>query len=299
MKSKAARRREAIRAGELINSHTERGIGGGTWIGAKLRASSVRFFKKYPYQPLTPVIEQFMEEYGRYFQELLLSSHMLGMETSVRRAAWAIEERRTMGAYRRAVGFLQKRNKLTDGQLEVLAGKYDPIAFEITRGLGDVVEEKANRAITKIVAEGMHVKAGVKELRQAFDAAGVTLRHKGLIENLVRTNTAMAYGAGRWAVNSDPAIQEILWGYEYFTVGDDRVRPNHAALEGTKVPKEDPLLDSIWTPNGYQCRCQLIEVFFEGERIPPPEEGHPDKGWDFNAGKVYGDMRVGTVKIAV
>ena len=122
-----------------------------------------------------------------------------------------------------------------------------------------------------------------------------------LLETLARTQTQLAYGAGRWNVNQDPAIDEILWGYEYVTVGDDRVRPNHEALNGTRYPKDDALLQEIWPPNGFNCRCTMIEIYFEGTPNRPDAteivdgmEVVPgaDKGWAFNPGIVHQDGMV-------
>ena len=100
-------------------------------------------------------------------------------------------------------------------------------------------------------------------------------------------------------------IDEILWGYKYVTVGDDRVRDEHAALEGTTAPKDDPIWQTIWPPNGWACRCQTIMIFEERKTVRPEPvvdvEGRavvpgPDKGFNFNPGTVLqpggGSVRV-------
>lgn len=45
---------------------------------------------------------------------------------------------------------------------------------------------------------------------------------------------------------------------EYRTVGDSKVRPKHAELDGTTLPTNDPLWAKICPPNGHGCRCTLI-----------------------------------------
>lgn len=44
----------------------------------------------------------------------------------------------------------------------------------------------------------------------------------------------------------------------YSTAGDDKVRPDHAALDGVTLPVEDPFWSYAYPPNGWNCRCNVI-----------------------------------------
>lgn len=46
--------------------------------------------------------------------------------------------------------------------------------------------------------------------------------------------------------------------WEYRTVGDDQVRPAHAALDGVILPANDPRWSKIYPPNGWGCRCRTV-----------------------------------------
>lgn len=46
--------------------------------------------------------------------------------------------------------------------------------------------------------------------------------------------------------------------WEYRTVGDDKVRPEHARLHGVILAATDPLWAKIWPPNGWKCRCYVV-----------------------------------------
>jgi SPP1 gp7 family putative phage head morphogenesis protein len=46
---------------------------------------------------------------------------------------------------------------------------------------------------------------------------------------------------------------------EYVTIGDDRVRPSHADLDGLKLPVNHPLWNRIMPQNGWKCRCTVIQ----------------------------------------
>ena len=203
--------------------------------------------------------------------------------------------------YREATEFMTTRLKLRPEYLDRLKTTYGDAGLTVTRNLGAVAERHAQIASRRIVEQGMHAREGIAEMRKAFDNAGLTPRNPYLLETLVRTQVQTAYSAGRWNANQDPAIQEILWGYHYATTGDDRVRVHHEALDGTVLPKDDPRWSTLWTPNGYSCRCETIEVFEapEGGAVEPGGkvidgewvEGRPDVGWAFNPGQVYADVQ--------
>lgn len=46
--------------------------------------------------------------------------------------------------------------------------------------------------------------------------------------------------------------------WEYKTAGDDKVRPEHAELDGLILPASDPRWDKIFPPNGWKCRCYVV-----------------------------------------
>jgi SPP1 gp7 family putative phage head morphogenesis protein len=46
--------------------------------------------------------------------------------------------------------------------------------------------------------------------------------------------------------------------WEYCTVGDDKVRPEHQLLNGIVLPADDPRWKKIWPPNGWKCRCYIV-----------------------------------------
>lgn len=57
------------------------------------------------------------------------------------------------------------------------------------------------------------------------------------------------------------ASKSRLYPYwRYVTVGDDRVRDEHRALNGIVLPYNDPVWDKIYPPNGWKCRCRVAPV---------------------------------------
>lgn len=51
---------------------------------------------------------------------------------------------------------------------------------------------------------------------------------------------------------------DIFPYWEYRTVGDGKVRPEHKSLNGLILPANDPRWRKIWPPNGWKCRCYIV-----------------------------------------
>lgn len=236
---------------------------------------------------------------------LLARSMLAGHLQGVLRAR--INARRASGtrlsAMREIERILKARLGLSDADLAAMASRYNDAARETIEVLGSQMRGKVGAAISEALAEGFTTQEGTRRVMQALDASGVGVKpHQG--EAIYRTQMGTSYTAGQLEANGDEAIDDILWGYEYATVGDDRVRPNHAALDGLRLPKDDPRWQEIMPPNGWNCRCTVIEVY-RGERLAEPTElpsvvnidgesvtPGPDEGWAFNPGQVFGTLGV-------
>ena len=66
--------------------------------------------------------------------------------------------------------------------------------------------------------------------------------------------------ASHWAEYQQ---DEEMANLQYRTALDDKVRPEHATLEGVTLPMSDPFWDIAFPPNGWNCRCHVIPVLKE------------------------------------
>ena len=62
------------------------------------------------------------------------------------------------------------------------------------------------------------------------------------------------------------------YNLQYRTAGDDRVRPEHAALNGVTLPPTDEFWESYYPPNGWRCRCTVVQVRKKKHPETPHEE---------------------------
>lgn len=73
----------------------------------------------------------------------------------------------------------------------------------------------------------------------------------------IEYNTAIASAqmASRWVQFNEE--KDIFPNLTYRTVGDKNVRPSHKLLDGLTRPIDDEVWDTIFTPNGWGCRCDI------------------------------------------
>lgn len=77
------------------------------------------------------------------------------------------------------------------------------------------------------------------------------------LDTIYRTNTQSAYMAGRW--QEIERSKKWMPHLEYHAVMDSRTRPSHAALNGRIYPVDDPFWNTFYPPNGFNCRCTVIQ----------------------------------------
>lgn len=83
----------------------------------------------------------------------------------------------------------------------------------------------------------------------------------GRLKTIFRTNVQTAYAAGQWEQIQEQAdVAEFLM---YDAVDDHRTRPQHAAWDGTVLPVTHEWWATHYPPNGWNCRCGVIQLSAE------------------------------------
>lgn len=107
--------------------------------------------------------------------------------------------------------------------------------------------------------------------------------------NFVQASAEMAAKWERFTEDGD------RYNLQYRTAGDDKVRPSHAALNGVTLPMSDSFWESYYPPNGWGCRCTVVQVR-KSKYATTPHDDAMARGGDalssdkkgifrFNAGK--------------
>lgn len=145
----------------------------------------------------------------------------------------------------------------------------------------------------------------------------VDLSNPWRLETIYRTNTQTSMMAGRWQRFQENADTRPY--LMYVAIMDAQTRPAHAAMNGRVFRIDDPIWQSCYPPNGFNCRCRvraLSERDIEAKGIKVAESGDdlkeftdndtrygevervsykgpgmqkafaPDVGWNYNPGEV-------------
>ncbi|WP_174991164.1 phage head morphogenesis protein, partial [Pandoraea anapnoica] len=113
---------------------------------------------------------------------------------------------------------------------------------QFKRELGPVLERKG------WLGKGMIVDPATGEI----EGKRLTPRR---LQTIFRTNMQSSYMAGRYAAQMEMADTHPYW--EYVAVLDGRTRPAHRALAGAVYRYDDPIWQTIYPPNGFNCRCRV------------------------------------------
>ena len=84
--------------------------------------------------------------------------------------------------------------------------------------------------------------------------------------NFVQSSAEMAAKWERFSEDGD------RYNLQYRTAGDGKVRPEHAALNGVTLPPSDPFWEEYYPPNGWNCRCTVVQVRRSKYPVTPHNE---------------------------
>ena len=146
----------------------------------------------------------------------------------------------------------------------------------ISAGVSEGITQEMPAAMTRKLKNDVFVFSGMKTYAELKEASGLLLNTDGTVKPFAQfsddvqkiNNTynqsylqaeynfavASSQQAGNWAnIDMDKELQ-------YRTAEDDRVRPEHAALDKITLPARDNFWNNYYPPNGWNCRCVAIEV---------------------------------------
>lgn len=84
--------------------------------------------------------------------------------------------------------------------------------------------------------------------------------------NFVQASAEMAAKWERFMEDGD------RYNLQYRTAGDNRVRPEHAELNRITLPITDAFWESYYPPNGWNCRCTVVQVRKSKYPVTPHDE---------------------------
>jgi SPP1 gp7 family putative phage head morphogenesis protein len=193
---------------------------------------------------------------------------------------------------------------------------YKKIAEKLTNGvyegfgktLGQTGFGSPEHNMLKSLRENVYVFSAAKSYQQTKEISSLITNEKGLVPYnqfkkeaskvfdtynkhylSAEYNSAIAQSrsASMWMdFESQKGVYNQL---QYHTVGDARVRYDHRVLENIIRPVDDKFWSIYMPPNGWNCRCTVLQVDGEvntdlSKKTPPTKKEVPEL-FRFNAGK--------------
>lgn len=154
----------------------------------------------------------------------------------------------------------------------------------IERNLAGFAAHKQNALMDELRGLLIDPNTGQKRSFQDFkaEAADILKLHN---DTWLRVETTHATIAAQQieAWQEIQARKDIYPYLRYETAGDDRVRPKHKLLDGAVHPVDSEFWDVNYPPNGWRCRCKVVQVDEPG--LDTQVNFQPDKGFRHNVGK--------------
>lgn len=171
-----------------------------------------------------------------------------------------------------AIDYLRKLTPITKEVFDGLTRQYRSDAFTVAGVNDQRVIAKVRDALAENMAQGGTRDDFEKAAHKISTEAGVADLTGFELDTVFSTNTLKAYGAGRLEQMQEPHMLDALPFWQYWTVGDMRVRPAHAALDQFCARAIDSVWRKIYPPWDFNCRCSVVPILAE-EAPKGSEEG--------------------------
>lgn len=113
--------------------------------------------------------------------------------------------------------------------------------------------EYINNLRPKLESLGWWGKIRVSNLNGTEQTIQLGSPHR--LRTILRTNKLVAYHTARYAEQIANADEQPYW--QYLAIKDSRTRASHLALHEKVYRYDDPIWDTMYPPNGWNCRCRV------------------------------------------
>lgn len=177
---------------------------------------------------------------------------------------------------------LHKKAKYKPEDLESEA-EYKAIIDETYKVLVSGIEDNdISKGLKQNLESDVYRFSQLKTHAQLFEAAGLLTDDKKQIksftqfskdvlqlkkdynETYLEAEYEFAVGSSLMAEQWENYSDSDRYYLQYRTANDDRVRDSHKALHNITLPKTDPFWSLYFAPNGWRCRCNVVQVLASG-----------------------------------
>lgn len=193
-----------------------------------------------------------------------------------------------------AIAFLQAKGLRTSLNWQEVIGAEHARAFTVAKMMDADMLADVKASLDDALANGVAFDEWAKGITPMLQAKGwwgmkqvvapggglvnATLGSPSRLQTIYRTNMQSAYAAGQW--DGIVAQMDEAPYLMYDAVDDLRTRPQHHAWDNTVLKVTDPWWNTHYPPNGWNCRCNVIQLSkddLESMGIPETAQA-PDDG---------------------
>lgn len=157
-----------------------------------------------------------------------------------------------------ALAFLKEKKPLKLEAYKKLSDEARAKAFSISGYTSVVVIQEFLDELERALEEGKTKEQFREDMNGFLEAHGYIGISAYRADNIFRTNMATAMNAGHYQAMTEPTTMKLRPYWQYMTVGDGRVRDDHAAMHGLVFRADDPIWSLWYPPNGFRCRCYVV-----------------------------------------
>ena len=174
-----------------------------------------------------------------------------------------------------ALDFLKTKGLAQSFDYRDLIGEEHARAFTVAKMMDADLLADVKASLDDAIASGVPFQQWADELTPLLQAKGwwgrkqvtdpltgetivASLGSPSRLQTIYRTNMQASYSAGAW--DSIQANKDLAPYLLYDAVDDFRTRPEHHAWDGTVLHADDSWWDTHYPPNGWNCRCSVIQL---------------------------------------
>lgn len=195
----------------------------------------------------------------------------------------------------KAIDYFKRKGLRASYSYADMIGEANDAAFTVAKMMDVDLLGQVRQSLDAAIASGTSFGQWKREIAPILKAAGwwgesempdpltgeakrVQLGSAWRLETIFRTNMQTAYAAGQWKEIQEQA--DLAPFLMYDAVDDFRTRPLHAAWDGTVLPVKSAWWKTHYPPNGWNCRCGVIQMDADQlremgltPRADPPDDG--------------------------
>lgn len=172
-----------------------------------------------------------------------------------------------------AAGYVRDLTPVTKEIFDGLSAQYKSDAFTLAGAADLRLIGKIRDALADVAKDGGTAQDFEAAVNKLTDDAGVAQLNAFTLDTAFNTAMQRAYSLGRYEQMSDETTKGVFPFWQYWTVGDDRVRPEHRVIDQFTARADDPVWMKIYPPNGFNCRCSVVPVM-ENEALKADKDAN-------------------------